>query len=79
MPMQPEVARIDEGVEVDGDDGDEVVLDEATRWCWTKRRGNPGRSGARPDDPEDAAAELKEGDEELENSSVKTMCAQGAH
>ena len=31
-----------------------------------KRRGNPGRSSARPDDPEDAAAELEEGDEELE-------------
>ena len=31
MPMQPAVAGVDEGVEVDGDDGDEVVLDEATR------------------------------------------------
>jgi len=31
MPMQPAVAGVDEGVEVDSDDGDEVVLDEATR------------------------------------------------
>jgi len=29
--MQPAAAGVDEGVEVDGDDGDEVVLDEATR------------------------------------------------
>ena len=31
MLMQPAVAGVDEGVEVDGDDGDEVVLDEAMR------------------------------------------------
>ena len=37
-----------------------------TRWCWTKRRGEPGRSGARPDDPYDAAAELEGDGEELE-------------
>jgi hypothetical protein len=31
MSMQPAVAGVDEGVEVDGNDGDVVVLDEATR------------------------------------------------
>ena len=28
MPMQPAVAGVDEGVEVDGDDGDEVTPDD---------------------------------------------------
>jgi hypothetical protein len=33
--------------------------------CWTKR-GEPGVSSARPDDPGDAAAMLEGDDEELE-------------
>jgi hypothetical protein len=31
MPIQPTVAGVDEGVEQDGDSGDEVVLDKAKR------------------------------------------------
>jgi len=31
MSMQPAVVGVDEGVERDGDAGDEVVLDEAKR------------------------------------------------
>jgi hypothetical protein len=36
------------------------------RWCWTKRRGGPGQSSARPDDLNDAAAKLEGDGEELE-------------
>jgi hypothetical protein len=36
----------------------------ATRWCWSKRRDEPGQSSAWPDDPDDAETELKEDNEE---------------
>jgi len=38
----------------------------ATRCYWTKRQGDPEQSGTRPDEPDDAAAELEEDGEEPE-------------
>jgi hypothetical protein len=49
----------------------------ATRWCWTKRRDEPERSSAWPNDSDDAAAELEEDDEEPEQPDedrARKMC-----
>jgi hypothetical protein len=54
MLMQPAVVGV------------EGMMTLATRWYWTKRRGVPGRPGAMPDDPDDAAAKLEEDSEEPE-------------
>jgi len=63
MPMQPAVAGVDEGVEVDGDDGDEVTPDDLAQGLMIRRTRRRSSKKVTKNS----------------NSSVKTMCAQGAH